>query len=617
MENGAGQDIVVSNVFKDKNGKTQRQFVVEADRSVVCSLCASCSRWTDLEATRNAFYALKSHGGNFLSVRNNPEARTHLMVLMERHEGTIVVPGVPSKTNGARLVMGDQEPCKMRKRGAAGTLRGLGEGAVKDEPPRESLSPPAEKKTRRLVGGASTSVQPAKLIQFKALKQIHPDLVRAGCLSSRAFPRHRGIMPSFELENVDGAIIRSEAHEAFEQFVVAWIFNEIVPRYLFQSKSARQLRVLELGGGIGAVSTMVQQMIEMLDPSAPHVVFEPNDRLVDGPLMANRERYGSRFEVFRGVLSKSPEVALHTGNIDPKHPRAWMWGTVAESKASPLTNCSRKLRKVKGIPLEDVVDYLGGPPTVLIADCEGGLIPVLVDYPEILDSACTVYYERDPPGDYASMEKLLVVKGFSLTLRANMHRVWVREAAFDDDSDIRVQDEAHHAHATGRPTSTNTLARVSTASPEWIDRRMAEAVASQSANALQISKLKGLMSMIDTLIDHAKDVGEPDVAAAISSGARAACEKRMSETARAHVKPSGVRSRGQLLSRAECDCGAGVLKVFGGRDSNIWRARRKATAPRGKRARGVSVGRRRKCGVVPRPGRSITNNRRRLQRLVR
>lgn len=563
MENGAGQDIVVSNVFKDKDGITRRQFVVEADGSVVCCLCASAWRWTDLDATRNAFHALKSHSGNFLSVRNNPEARAHLILLMERHEGTIVIPGVPSKMNGTRLVSDNKEPCKIRKRGAAGNLSGLGEERRKDEPPRESLSPPSEKKMRRLAGAASTSAQPTKLIQFKALKQIHPDLVRVGSLSSRAFPRHRGIMPSFDLENVEGAIIRSEAHEAFEQFVIAWIFNEIIPRYLFASKSARQLRVLELGGGIGAVSTMVQQMIEMIDPSAPHVVFEPNDRLVDGPLMANRERYGSRFEIFRGVLSKSPEVTLHTGNIDPKHPRAWMWGTVAESKASPLTNCSRKLRKVKGIPLEDVVECLGGLPTVLIADCEGGLIPVLVDYPEILDSVCTVYYERDPPGDYTAMEKLLVVKGFSLTLRANMHRVWVREAAFDDDGDIGAQDAVGLANSSGRNTSTNTLSVVSTASPEWIDRRMAEAVADQCANALQISKLKDLLSMIDTLIDHAKDVGEPDVAAAISSGARAACEKRMSETARAHVQTPGVRSRGWLLSRAECDCDSGVLKVLG------------------------------------------------------
>ena len=43
------------------------------------------------------------------------------------------------------------------------------------------------------------------------------------------------------------------------------------------------LRVLELGGGIGAVSTMIQQMLEMLDIDAPHVVVEPNATLTIMP----------------------------------------------------------------------------------------------------------------------------------------------------------------------------------------------------------------------------------------------------------------------------------------------------------------------------------------------
>ena len=57
----------------------------------------------------------------------------------------------------------------------------------------------------------------------------------------------------------------------------------------------------------------------------------------------------------------------------------------------------------------------------------GGLIPVLRDYPRILDTVCALYYERDPPGDYEPMEELLRARGFANVLKASLHRVWVHE----------------------------------------------------------------------------------------------------------------------------------------------------------------------------------------------
>ena len=47
-----------------------------------------------------------------------------------------------------------------------------------------------------------------------ALHQLHPDFD-----GTRKFPRGRGIMPSFLLENIDGQDVTNENHEAFEQFV--------------------------------------------------------------------------------------------------------------------------------------------------------------------------------------------------------------------------------------------------------------------------------------------------------------------------------------------------------------------------------------------------------------
>ena len=76
-----------------------------------------------------------------------------------------------------------------------------------------------------------------------------------------------------------------------------------------------------------------------------------------------------------------------------------MWGTIDAS-------ASRKV-DVRGAPLSEVEDLLGGSPTVLVADCEGGLISLLEDYPHIIDEVVAIYYERDPPGDYTASGALL------------------------------------------------------------------------------------------------------------------------------------------------------------------------------------------------------------------
>ncbi|KAH8062231.1 hypothetical protein JL722_3144 [Aureococcus anophagefferens] len=205
----------------------------------------------------------------------------------------------------------------------------------------ESLPP--KKRRRKGPPSPRDGGSPSALRAFDALRELHPDFD-----GTRAFPRNRTIMPTFKLRNCDNLEIPNEAHEAFEQFVICWLFNEVVPLYCHAPNrreatddgpvpAARRrspppglerLRVLELGGGIGAVSTMIQQMIEMLDPGAPHVVFEPNGALADGPLAHNRDRYRSTFAVLRGVLSDKDAVPFGSGDVDPNHPRAWMWGTV-------------------------------------------------------------------------------------------------------------------------------------------------------------------------------------------------------------------------------------------------------------------------------------------------
>jgi hypothetical protein len=329
-------------------------------------------------------------------------------------------------------------------------------------------------------------------------------------------------MPTFFLRNIDGNEITNEAHEAFEQFVLCWMFNEVLPLFCEVASERRPpagddggeplpvlsdplpLRVLELGGGIGAVSCMIQQMIEMVDPSAPHVVFEPNALLADGPLAYNRARHGSRYHIVKGVLSPDATVPFGLGDIDPRHPRAWMWGTVLGGGAKRTT--------VPGVPLAFAEALLGGPPSILVADCEGGLIPVLRDYPELLDGVCALYYERDPPGDYGPAEALLAAKGFAPVLAASLHRVWINE---------RRLRATRAAGPDAGPAPAPAPAPADGASiAHHRDAHYADLAATAAASAANLGALEALVADGAKLADRAGALGT-DEASELAASTRA------------------------------------------------------------------------------------------------
>jgi len=408
-------------------------------------------------------------------------------------------------------------------------------------------TPASKKKTpRRAIS--------SRLYQFTRLKDIHPELVPEGYVSARTFPRYRAVfMPSFELETASGgARVRNEKHEAYEQFVVAWIFSEILPRYClrhldgktapenFEWRRVRRLRVLELGGGIGAVSTMIQQSLEALDPTrGTHVVFEPNADIAEGPLLRNKLFHRSTFSVLNGVLSKLEEVPMYAGNVDAKNPRAWMWNTVRREGVKASSSAA-------GYDLDHVKSLLGGPPNILIADCEGGFPPVIADFPEILDHLCVLYYERDP-GDYDDVERLLDAKGFKPVLKANLHRCYVNEAAFeasddpnavdelvlfnddnDDNDDAqrsedarRSDDDAQDDDAQDDDDDDDDQRKKTKALLEE-DARVAKLTASVAAEALAIAALETTKANVEAFASALED---RDVARAVRSGVEAAQRK--------------------------------------------------------------------------------------------
>ena len=116
--------------------------------------------------------------------------------------------------------------------------------------------------------------------------------------------------------------------------------------------------------------------------------------------------------------------------------------------------------------MSEVEDLLGGAPTVLVADCEGGLISLLEDYPSIIDEVVAIYYERDPPGDYTASEALLAAKGFVPVLIASLHRVVVRESALPRPvkpaDAVAAPVDATMADAAPTPAAAPTAAATAT-----------------------------------------------------------------------------------------------------------------------------------------------------------
>ena len=201
------------------------------------------------------------------------------------------------------------------------------------------------------------------------LRDLDP---RAGTLR---FPRDTPLMHNFTLDDTQGNRIRNTNHEAHEQFVVH--------RFLRPDDV-----VLELGGGIGTNSIQINKTLRG-GARARHVVVEPQRELVE-LLRRNGATNRCEFRVLHGALSKRP---LRVPHFDPGN-RTWIF-----VRASP---------DAPGPPVP-TISTLPNRPTALVADCEGCLLQVLTDFPEIFDTLRMLYVENDGGSEVLNGIKRLVV----------------------------------------------------------------------------------------------------------------------------------------------------------------------------------------------------------------
>lgn len=260
----------------------------------------------------------------------------------------------------------------------------------------------AKKPLADLENSPEACVAAGKIIEH--LGAVHAD---AGL---RGIKRATAAMPCFTLTNAAGDTIHSTSHEGHEQLVATWCVSP-------------DDCVLEIGGGVGAVSTMLQKVLRR---GAAHVVVEPQAGMCE-TLEENKRLHASAYAVARGALARGPVYSasrLALDGPDSANQRQWMFNTTVANKSSSNV-------RVPSLSIADVRKLAPQPFTALIVDCEGAFPQIVDDFPDVLDGIRVVYLERDgpPKTDYARADAALEAAGLALVLAASKHRVYVKATA--------------------------------------------------------------------------------------------------------------------------------------------------------------------------------------------
>ena len=224
---------------------------------------------------------------------------------------------------------------------------------------------------------------------IRRLRDIDP---RAGTLT---FPRDTPLMHNFTLLNTEGKEVRNTNHEAHEQFVVH--------TFLKPNDS-----VIELGGGIGTNSIQINLSLKG-NAKQKHYVFEPQAELVQ-LIRQNGKRYNCKFKIVHGVLSKTRGIRVPRFNPDTKQ---WIYVKATVSASGPT------VPSITTLPIT---------PTAIVADCEGCLLQVLTDFPNILDKIRMVYFENDGGRDVLNgVRNLLLERGMHQVVDTHHHKLFILE----------------------------------------------------------------------------------------------------------------------------------------------------------------------------------------------
>ena len=154
--------------------------------------------------------------------------------------------------------------------------------------------------------------------------------------------------------------------------------------------------VLELGARYGTVSCLINKILT--DPKK-HVAIEPDETVLNA-LLKNRQTTGCHFEVFRGVVSRTPVNFVQNG-----------YSSLTPSSGTDSTGVSNKTQ-VPMATLEEVEQYYNLKFDVLVADCEGCIEPFVRE--NNMKRFRLILLEKDQGGicNYTWVHDELTLQGF-------------------------------------------------------------------------------------------------------------------------------------------------------------------------------------------------------------
>lgn len=152
---------------------------------------------------------------------------------------------------------------------------------------------------------------------------------------------------------------------------------ELTERAMLRRHLPSALPVIELGGGMGVVASIVNSRLR--DPSR-HVVVEANPGLLQ-LLADNRALNAAGFEIVHGAIAYHPDVAILPG--------ADMLGTTTSSSGGG--------EAVPAVTFREIVERSGFDTCVVICDIEGAEVELVEhDIESLRRHACLIVLEAHP-----------------------------------------------------------------------------------------------------------------------------------------------------------------------------------------------------------------------------
>lgn len=209
--------------------------------------------------------------------------------------------------------------------------------------------------------------------------------------------------PHLKLEELDKIPYFDENNN-----IINFIKYERAEQYIAADFIMPYLRVLELGGRYGVVSSVINNKLE--DPYM-HVVVEPDSSVIDA-LNTNKINHQCKFTIINGVVSIK-QLFFQKNQIGEA------------SKTFTEETDDRTI--TKSYTLKQIMDATNIDFNCLFVDCEGCLFNFVLENEEYVKNYIMIFYEQDyvKDCDYKSVTKKFLSWGF-YQLNDGFIKIWVK-----------------------------------------------------------------------------------------------------------------------------------------------------------------------------------------------